>query len=283
MSVMDDRIISDRPDDRRCGAPNPSGAFFPHVCGKPGGHGGQHVCEREDCRSEWDSADEPHGDQIPEPCADAYVRPHGSTYHCTLAAGHDGLHYSRELGFNWAIRICEGSYTDPGGLRYRCLLPDGHDGAHDTTTGVAWPDESADRCGDVFDSRELGCPPCALDPGHEGYHRADHHLWPDDHKWMSTAYPPPPADFAIPRRDTAEVKEDDFEQSRNRAVELAVRALTPMAGAYRNVTDYGADITSLADLLGGYIRNGHPLERLQDGGKQPCPTCGSIYCCPDSV
>lgn len=50
----------------------------------------------------------------------------------------------------------------------------------------------------------------------------------------------------------------DYEnrEARRDAVELAVRAFMPLAGAYRTVEEYGAEITRLAAYLGTYIRDG---------------------------
>lgn len=56
--------------------------------------------------------------------------------------------------------------------------------------------------------------------------------------------------------ETADTYLMEVAEDRRDAVELAVRAPTPLAGAYRTVEEYGEQITRLAAHLGTYIRDG---------------------------
>lgn len=59
----------------------------------------------------------------------------------------------------------------------------------------------------------------------------------------------------IRQQRTEEILEQQREDRRD-AVELAVSALKPLAGAYRSTEEYGEQIVNLALHLGAYIRNG---------------------------
>lgn len=103
---------------------------------------------------------------------------------------------------------------------------------------------------------------CALAAGHAGFHETNpgsgHNVW-----WPSAASATE-ADIVRQVRNSEAYADERARDRRYEAVELAVQALRPVAGAYDlpglgesgERADYGDAIIELAERLGAYIQNG---------------------------
>ncbi len=101
-----------------------------------------------------------------------------------------------------------------------------------------------------------------LAAGHVGFHETNpgsgHNIW-----WPS-AIPATEADIVKQVRNSEAYADERVRDRRYETVELAVRALRPVAGAYNlpglgefgGRADYDEAIIGLAERLGAYIQNG---------------------------
>lgn len=106
---------------------------------------------------------------------------------------------------------------------------------------------------------------CMRFRGHDGMHATEPSpgetmTWPNTLEATMTGILGP---YGLKRDTPEEIRQQRTEEilerqreDRRDAVELAVSALTPLAGAYRSTEEYGEQIVNLALHLGAYIRNG---------------------------
>lgn len=104
---------------------------------------------------------------------------------------------------------------------------------------------------------------CVRRVGHAGVHAAEPEpgetvTWPKegDTAPMSGFIDPYGLKPDTPYDQQQQTSTYENREARRDAVELAVQALTPLAGAYRSTDEYAEQITRMAARLGTYIRDG---------------------------
>lgn len=231
-------------------------------CRKQAGHDGSHG----DAPTEWANAG------TAARCLVSYCAS-PATFHCIYPNGHDGRHGDGE-SHRWdrnghfsivpeapCVQVCGDVFAPDEAGSPPCPLPAGH-GSYHRSGRYCWPDDHrwisdssplptagatvTGRCnhkpGVVIDGEEIDC---CLPGGHDGGHESNCGF-SDSACW--------------PNRIGRDIGSGcDARERRDRATELAIRALRGAAGAYIESVGtgkYGSAIIALAEQLGGYVRDG---------------------------
>lgn len=145
--------------------------------------------------------------------------------------------------------------------RTRCVLAAGHDGFHDDMEHAAWPDTASDTDTTYITPPESSEAAQALIAAWTATHQpptpepGPQPTFAWDNTTDNPATPPPAWHADLDQRIT-ERNTELARMARDRATTLAIRALAPIAGIYRDPADYISETIALAEQLGTYIKNG---------------------------
>jgi hypothetical protein len=205
-------------------------------------------------------------------CRDVFDHHEANALPCGLEHDHGGDHRVRHYTWPDSHRWLSVS-TDPApggqpacrapgrvvGADWLCQRDLGHAGDHEDSPGcgesVHWP--VGTRCGNdsicIRDGEPISC---NLPTGHDGDHE-DNKGFADSIRWPNRPWHRQLAD-AVDARDMHVAR-----MNRDRAVEHAINALAPVAGAFALIpgagnarADYGEALIDLATRLGHHIKNG---------------------------
>jgi hypothetical protein len=241
-------------------------------------HGGYHHCARHTWSGDhsWISTDTP----LPT-CSHHRIDLLGTTYTCERVLHHDGPHQQSatgsRFGHQWADPNCGTSTTEPAsGNTATCALEKDHGKTHTAITGpnqrYAWTSVGENDHGTPQDRGRCNHRPgltqngdqieCCLPTGHHDDHESNVGF-SDSISWPHSAGTETDDEAEARRKSWAE---HDARAERERATELAIRALDGVSSAYDlpglpssgTRIDYGTALAILAEQIRTYIHDGTP-------------------------